>query len=763
MDVDQKQMMETGQINLMDFPNEILLKIFYNLGDFALLRVTRVCHRLKAVAKETFSKKYDGALKKKYFQLNVSGENLNEERKQYHPLLCTFGDNITAIDIQFRGKFEIGIIIKFKPKYYWLIGTIQSYCQSTTKANISSNGEEVDLTNIILFMPNLTHLCLQNITLLNDAWTKYTYPKLTHFSVSHVGNVNNKMLTTFIMKNQQLEDVDLSSFQIEIGVLNTLKQLKSLNIGALKITNNCSVLKMDNLKSLTVSISTFHTLAYYRDDGCKNVEYLNVECHGDLLLDDINILCSFDGLKTLILCNESLKLELVKALMLRLTLVSLTLYPAENLFDSHDGLLDIASTCLKLSDLTIETGTYLPMLSYDFYNRFAGIIECNRSNLKMEIRSYNTDRIVMTREEARLVREDENHYESTVLCSVLYWKGYDAAYNQSNTNLLQLENKVLENIVSYLHLNDLRAFHQTCKQTQQLVKEHLSQNIVYSSAHPTKFIHENIYKILGGKILRMAIDFLKHSDLAVYEVDDNVTELKRMKFIKDINQHCENLVELEIKHEFVSETVLSWPNLKKLKFSSYGIITLTLQKFHCPKLTHLEIDFYARHLFNVSIDWTHSFRNVTSLKFGFYNEHVEQLLSVIIPTISHQLNELSLGPNKDCMIKEDHQWMKLINIITSIEQLVGLHIHFKGIHRSNFNFLFENSLKLVELSIFCTDEYMKSYIEMFRSIQVNCNQIKVIQLVGKSSAFEASFLEKVYSMFRKTKINLINVDANERY
>lgn len=750
MDVDQIQMMETGQINLMDFPNEILLKIFYNLGNFALLRATRVCHRFKAVAKETFSMKYDGAFKKKYFQLHVS-------RKQYHPLLCTFGDNITAIDIQFRDKFEIGIGVK----NHWLIGTIQSYCQSITKANVS-NGGGVDLENIILFMPNLTHLRLENITSLNDEWTKYTYPKLIHFSVLHFRNVSNKMLATFVMKNQQLQGVALSGFEIEIGVLNTLKQLKSLNIDA--FTKNCSVLKMDNLKSLTLRIPTFHTLTYYQD-GCRNVEYLNVvSYHGDILLEDINILCSFDGLKTLILWNRSLKLELVKALMLRLTLVSLTLYPAENLFDSNDDLLDIASTCLKLSDLTLEIGTHLPMLSYDFYNRFAGIIECNRSNLKMEIRSCNTDRIVMTREEARLVRENENRYESTVLCSVLYWKGYDAAYNQSNTNLLQLENKILENIVSYLHLNDLRAFYQTCKQTQQLVKEHLSQNIVYSSAHPTKFIHENVYKILGGEILRMAIDFLKLSDLAAYKEDENVTELKRMKFIKNINQYCENLVELEIKHQFVSATVLSWPNLKKLKFSSYGIITLTLQKFHCPKLTHLEIDFYSRHLFDVSFDWTDSFRNVTSLKFGFYNEHVEMLLSVIIPTISHQLNELSLGPNDDCMIKEDYQWMKLINIITSIEQLVGLHIHFIGIHRSNFNFLFENSPKLVELSIFCGDDvYMKSYIEMFRSIQVNCNQIKVIQLVGKSSAFEASFLEKIYSMFRKTKINLINVDANERY
>lgn len=152
-----------------------------------------------------------------------------------------------------------------------------------------------------------------------------------------------------------------------------------------------------------------------------------------------------------------------------------------------------------------------PTLNYNFYTRFADIVECNKSNLKMVLCS-SSDEIVLTKDEARLVHEDQK-FESTFFHEILYWKGYDSAYSLSKTSLLQLNDRILENIITYLHGNDLHAFYRTCKHSKQLVKQYLSENTFYSSADTTKLIHENVFKDLGEHILQMVIDFVDFNEL----------------------------------------------------------------------------------------------------------------------------------------------------------------------------------------------------------------------------------------------------------
>lgn len=110
--------METNELKLLDFPNEILLEIFCNLGDISLLQVIGVCKRFDAIAAASFTKKYSGASAKKFYSLIVD-------------------------------------------KNHWLITIIQRYCKSITKVKIR-NGKEVDLHSIIGCMSNLSQLFLEN-------------------------------------------------------------------------------------------------------------------------------------------------------------------------------------------------------------------------------------------------------------------------------------------------------------------------------------------------------------------------------------------------------------------------------------------------------------------------------------------------------------------------------------------------------------------------------------------------------------------------
>lgn len=179
-------------------------------------------------------------------------------------------------------------------------------------------------------------------------------------------------------------------------------------------------------------------------------------------------------------------------------------------------------------------------------------------------------------------------------------------------------------------------------------------------------MHENVFKDLGEHIFRMLIDFVDSNEVE-YWVDENELQQERIKLMKKVNKYCKNLVEVEIKNK-VSASILSLPNLQKLKFLSNGITTWTLRKFNCPKLRDLEIDHYKKHSADILIDcFSNEFGCLTSLKFGIYNEHVEKFLSALIPTIRNKLKELSLMKSGK-WFKNDkaHRWMKLINIITSL-------------------------------------------------------------------------------------------------
>lgn len=752
--------MEKGEINLLDFPDEILLQVFCYLNDSSLLHNAGVCQRFKIIAREAFSKIYNGASETKYYEMNVSSEYLTAERKQYQPLLCTFGENITAIEINFGGQQVVS-------KNHWLIPLVQRYCKSITKVTIK-NGKQVDLTNIILFMTKITHLHLNHLSCLDLKWTECNYPKMTHFSAKHVLKVNNVKFKIFINNNRQLQDLTLvhifqKSNDFLCTLSDTLKQLQSLFLidinGDFAVTS--FVWKMDNLKTLTIKIkeNCFVSLLTAIRNGCKNIEELSILNFGDILLDDmhINVICAFDKLRVLELNGSELSIEQLQVLVRRLpNLISMSIEDdAENYCGTRDDLLTVVSTCLKLSHLTLTVNMDLPMpiVDYEFYTRFAYIILSNESSLKFQIISP-PEHIIFKWDEARLFKE------SALTQTILYWKGHNECYNLSDKNLLELSEEILLHITGYLDGNTLYAFYKTCKQTENLVKKHLSQNVFHCWINPTKCIYDNVIMGLGKHIFRIQLK------VEFYFDDDEEAEWKKINLLEDINKYCKNLVEMVINNQVMNGTMLSWPNLKKLTFYFCVIDSLTLEKFHCPKLTQLKISNYEVDAIDVPIDWADSYKNITSLKFEVYNEDVEKFLYGMEQSICGQLKELSLNGSNQWFEKNRRRcWINLNYIITRCRQLVVLHLYLKGIQESNFKFLFEHCSKLVELSIYCAYDYYSSktsYLEMFRIIKLNCQQIKAINFVGNSKDFVPSLLQEIYSTFPKTKINFIDIQVPTR-
>lgn len=762
--------METDERKLLEFPDEILLEIFANFSDHTLMYATRVCKRFKIIAEDSFAKKYNGASVNRFYSVKISGESSKDEQKQYQLFFCRFGDHMKALKIDFKDEIVA--------RNHWLIFFIQRCCKSTTKVNITK-GREVDIASIIHCMPNLTHLCLESLKLLNQKWTEYTYPKLVHFSARNVEGDHNKF-AVFINHNPQLEHLSLIRFIKQTndalytvnGKLNLLKKLELVGDKA-SFTKNSTILGLNSLKTLCVraNSNSFVPLLTSIRNGFKMIEELAIYVwdYYEFQVEDINILRSFNTLKTLEVTDGfELPFELLKILIVHLpNLVTFSLGNACNLCETNDDLLNVVSVCQKVSLLDLTINPELPILNYELCTRFANIMEINGSNLKLEL-SNELAKIILTQEEGRFIKDSFTARSPTH--HVIYWKGYDAASSSSSTNLFELNEEILKKIASFLDGNALHAFYQTCTKAQQLVTEHVTNTVFHCKVTPRKCTNENVFMVLGEYVSRISIN-LDHYSFDEDDDEDNPNSAShqlKTKFMKCINQYCgESLVEMEIKESVQIETIAYWPNLRKLKISSY-IDIQKLQLFHCPELTHLHIGGLSGSVVNVPVDWDNSFPNLTSLEVGCYDECVERFLCGLSRTICSRMKSLSLMTLGYNAFENNKRrcWLKLTNIIARFRRLVTLHLYkIKGIEESNFKFLFENCAMLAELSIFyeisCVNK--TSYLEMCRTIKLNCKQMEVIQLVVKvSTFFSSSPLQIIYAMFPKVKFRLIDVELMAR-
>lgn len=221
------------------------------------------------------------------------------------------------------------------------------------------------------------------------------------------------------------------------------------------------------------------------------------------------------------------------------------------------------------------------------------------------------------------------------------------------------------------------------------------------------------------------------------------------------------MIEMTVKNrKVIHGKQLAWLYLEKLNFSISD--NHTLRRYYCPELTHLSIEKYTENDVNFPFDCANSFANLTSLKFQCYDENVERFMGSLNRTICGQLKEFSLSCFTNYFdTNQRRRWINLTCNIIRFSNLETLHLYVKGIEHSNVQVLFENCSKLVKLSVFCSCwspfilNNSNHSIKMFRKIKKNCKQIEVIQVL-------AELLKMIYTLFPKTKINLIE-DARKAY
>lgn len=380
-------------------------------------------------------------------------------------------------------------------------------------------------------------------------------------------------------------------------------------------------------------------------------------------------------------------------------------------------------------------------------------------------------RIVGHREGVKFVLDLKEKYETIVMTKDHLNKN---GIPLRNVHILDLPEKCLQHIMSYLDFNSHRALYDTCKRLCNEVGPHIS-NYIFRRDFSNK-ISDNFLRF-EDKIIKLEIRdsmvYTGRSTRRKFDVHSSWNQL--------IQKFGKNLIELHIvEHnaEYMNGLMLSFPNLLTLKIKKIrNSYTKFFSMFHCPKLMHLEIESELYTNDHIRDLRTTLFDHLRIIKVSQIDDVLAKLLNAMNPEACSQVTEFTIGTYEGLMKMiavdevDEVKRMRLINIISRFSNLTVLNVLVDRIERGNFQYLFENCTKLVKLSIFYDNMHTNGDygIPMLKCLKNNCKQLKVLNLLklpnyGFSHSSNDPLMKIVRDIFPKD-VNIVyddigNVDLN---
>ncbi|XP_055310330.1 uncharacterized protein LOC129573603 [Sitodiplosis mosellana] len=689
----------TEETELLDFPDEILLNIMIHMNDTTLLNMALVCERLKAIAKEAFTKKYNGTNQSSYFEVNISHRNLMVEREQYQPLFSTFGENMVAIYIWFsRGNVA---------RNHWIFAMIRRFCINLSKIEIGG-GDEVDLLKMFrsLPKPSLTHLAVLYTNAADTNWSEYRHPNLIKFHVDEGCNFEQQEIVDFISTNTQLEEIHLKNVEVD----NYVPILEAIG-------NKC-----ENFRKLEI-----------------------MDWHRDMVWNSemIDILCKLSSLNCLEINAHGLKLGQLESLVRRLpNLSSLRLNHTAATSEIYENLTRAVSICQRISELKIRTkDPDFAMLTNELLTYIADEIMISN---KMVVLKEAEDEIVIVKGEVQRNK-------------VIVYKHDATDGNQPATNFLDLNDDCLAKIIEFLKPKHHCALYDTCQRTRKAVEEFYSKN-VFCARFTSKEVTESILWCLGKQIRLMKLSRYWISTRNEFEelwrrINQYCINLNQLTIVARINRNGD---------DFVTQVDCEWPSAEKLMFTTYRVDYETLCSIFCPSLTHLEVSNlridgnildhgdHFRHLTVLKF----GYYNESVKKF---------LLAVDDKVLYEQIQELSIGSqhfmaesdaddetDDDDDDEPSQDVVELVSIVPRFRKLTKLKLIVPGVNRCNTKYLFQNCTKLAHFGVWCKDDLLSG--ELFEHIMDNCLHIGTIRLFGHG--IYGGLLQIVSEMFPNASVEV---------
>lgn len=357
--------------NILDFPAEVLERIFINSDDKTLLSVSRACRRFRAVAQTVMELKY--STEPYELNMDVSLDVLRMHRS----ILINIGHKIAALDI---------MDAELSNDHGWLMTLLEQNNVNLKKLGILTptfEAVDVNLGELFEAFPNLTDLRMDGVEIQDENWGLY-HTQLKSLEVHNLFDIDEDHFQQFFDNNQQIESIVWLDNEIDIilCVNDRLNNLKHLYTACFPI-DDMTTITLDALESLKLSDDDFdsiHQTLEAFQKGCPNIKELSLELDNDANLDEIlSTIPSFEQLKSLKIVADVITIEQLKRIdRENSNLESFTLsteIKTEDTSENYQLMIDeILSTiasikCLTKLELSIDMN-FSKRIDSEFHARF---------------------------------------------------------------------------------------------------------------------------------------------------------------------------------------------------------------------------------------------------------------------------------------------------------------------------------------------------------------------------------------------------------
>lgn len=743
--------MDTDEFNLLDFPDEILLKIFTNFDYIDFMESSQVCTRFERLAQEAFPMVYNGDTEERYFELRIDTDfedGTVDAPQNYYPILQRFNKSIVAMKIGWTGPGADN-------PDHWVYEAING-CTSLTHVIFERNSE-FDPIFIFRSVPKLTSLMLKSISLWEHSqWTNSIIPRLQSFGIKRVDNLEMESFVQFVTNNPQLKHLQLIEWeepneivQTLIGRLDSFKSLKiyeaQFDSDSGSIYSADPVCKtddtVDGLEFLAICVNEETAVDILRPiaNECKTIKSLQIfkddfdanesqPIHSEI----IDAICLFDQVETLKLCG--FVIPSIQTLMQRLTeLNSLCLISNQTSDLTPDAALNLLTTFPNVKYLKFRTEIYRGSFDMQSCQRFIHFLRERNDFQKLQFGRFNY-RLELTKDKFTLNEE------------LRHWIGYEVERSRSQTSFLSLNEVCIEKIAEYLNKHEVRALYETCKLTKRALAERIAAQKFKVSIDADSSEAMNLVDRFGEHISKLTVDHITDDEAIIMDV------------WRLIGRICsKSLIELTIcngRVNLLNSLNLRFPNVQVMKLlgaESNGPYIFPL--IDCPELNHLELERYTINGDVRTFQLGMALSGLKILKIERCESNMYEVLNVFSDDMCNQVEELTLN-------RTYHLKNAIVNCVVRFRNLVTLNLIIDNIVRADTKHLFKKCQKLKKLSLMY-DASMNR--KMFADIKEYCKQLKVIQLehvTNNTDEFKMRDLGFIADFFPNVDIKLVKFDPN---
>ncbi|XP_055311022.1 uncharacterized protein LOC129573895 isoform X2 [Sitodiplosis mosellana] len=386
---------------LFDMPNEVLNCIFDCFNDETLLAASRTCKRFQSIAAKTFERKYANQPYK------VRNLEIINYQQMHRAVLINFGATFTDIEVADADLTD---------EHRWLIEVLKENVATLKKVKFATEWEaaDINLGEVFLFFPNLTHLSLDGYAIEDDNWSHIHMPYLKHLAFYSMDYVEEECFDRFFDNNRQIESLvyqDTTNNFLE-SINNRLNQLKMLQVPEFFFEPTPIHLKSLEKLKLTENSEEMCILDAF-SNGCKNIKELSVVFVEGVELDEkyISTIASFEKIESLEIEDTEITIDEIKLIErqiphLKSFSVITEIETEDDDDDDHqlivDEILSMVSSTKILTKLELAIDLKCPKrFDADFHARFLEAIGVHRPDfmllLELEGQRHHSINLMVTK------------------------------------------------------------------------------------------------------------------------------------------------------------------------------------------------------------------------------------------------------------------------------------------------------------------------------------------------------------------------------